>query len=166
MKSYLWLWEYWAMPVPWIIPILTSELHETGLVREKKTARSSFTVVLMQAASTPELCHMRSGRSSAGRWGNRSASAPVPHHQKVNVALIADQRTNPSPTAQYSVKPPVSASSFRAPGHKQLPPQQCASLPAGPNIFLACENWEISAGCERPQPQTSHSHVVLQGFIT
>ncbi|KAM9652550.1 uncharacterized protein ACIBXB_009969 [Morphnus guianensis] len=123
-----------------------------------QTARCSFTAVLMQAASTPELCHMRSGRSSAGRWGNRSASAPVPHHQKVNVALIADQRTNPSPTAQCSVKPPVSASSFRAPGQKQLPPQQCASLPAGLNIFLACETWEISAGCERPQTQTSHSH--------
>lgn len=95
-----------------------------------QTAWSSFTMVLMQAASTPELCHMQSGRSSAGRWGNRSASAPVPHHQKVNVALIADQWTNPSPTAQYSVKPPVSASSFRAPGQHLWAPLVLATTTA------------------------------------
>lgn len=63
--------------------------------------------------------HTRAACGAAGAQqadrGGRSPVAPPPRHQKVNAALMAGKRTNPSPIAQCRVNPPVSASSFRSP---------------------------------------------------
>lgn len=75
--------------------------------------------------------------------------------QKKNVFIVLYCRTWCSSSAPTWAPFALSA---LFPGDEQLTPHQCASLPTGLNIFLACESWKISTGCEQPQTQASHIH--------